>query len=144
MKRTIAVLVLVTALVGSGFGFRHKKSKPPEDIDQNYISALASAERFLFAWQTRDASDGLALLSNRLRAAHQTSFLQHYIIGDENPAHAAFEISNGKKLPDGRYAFEVRLFENQRGEFWQGKRPKPSRIVMAASDLDRWLVDELP
>jgi hypothetical protein len=144
MKRTTLLALAATVLLLSGFGFRRKKAKSPEDIDQDYIFALSAANRFLIDWEGGNVGDGMSLASNKLRAAHPNGFLEQYLRSDQNPKHASFEVSNGKKLPDGRVEFEVRLYEYQQGQFWQGKRPKPSRITLVRTSLESWLVDDIP
>jgi len=144
MKRTTLMALAGLVLVLSGFGFHRKKVKSPEDIDSDYLFALAAADRFLTDWQAGNVGDGLSMASNKLRAAHPNGFLDQYLSSDKNPKHASFEVSNGKKLPDGRVEFEVRLYEYQQGQFWQGKRPKPSRITLVRTSLENWLVDDIP
>lgn len=144
MKKTTLLALAATVLLLSGFGFRRKKAKSPEDIDQDYLYALASANKFLMCWELGSVGDGLSLASNKLRADHPNGFLDQYLNNDQNPRHTAFEVSNGKKLPDGRVEFEVRLYSAQPGQVWQGLRPKPGRITMVRTMMASWLVDEIP
>ena len=140
MRRFALLLAAVSLL--SGFGWHHKVVKSPEDIDQDYVFALSTANRFLVAWQAGDTASGAALVSNNIRMK-APGFLDDYLRNGQQMRHASFEISNGKKAADGRVEFEVRLYQYQPGQFWQGKRPKPGRIVLVNSGQD-WLVDELP
>ena len=88
----------------------------------------------------------LSLLSSSLRGGESEDELRRYISGLSNPYHASFEIGPGKRLPDGRFAFEVRLYEHYRGQQIQERRlrPRPSRLVLAQISPEDWLVDELP
>ncbi|MDA2931462.1 hypothetical protein MYX84_16205 [Acidobacteria bacterium AH-259-O06] len=115
-------------------------------VDQDYVLALSTANKFLSAWQTRDQAAGLSLLSPSLRSRDSEDELRLYISGLSNPYHASFEIGPGEQLPDGRFAFEVRLYEHYRGQRIQERRlrPTPSRIVLIQIGPEDWLVDQLP
>jgi hypothetical protein len=119
------------------------KAKPSASTaaDSDYVSALAAANRFLYAWQTQDHETGLLMLTDA--AKHQTSEdrLQEFFSPGPGTQHA-FEISQGKKLKAGRYTFPVALFgirEDQRGI-----RPRFSQIIVIRTGKDDWAVDKLP
>ena len=113
-------------------------------IDQNYVLALSTANGFLCAWRRREQEAGLALLSPSLRSRHSEEEVRMWISGISNPHHEAFEIGRGKRLRDGRYSFEVRLYEQYTGAKYRQKRRKATSIVLSMSMDGEWLVDRLP
>ncbi len=111
--------------------------------DNDYVSALSVADRFLTAWQWRRQDDGIALISGSLRKRMSEQDLRSYISGISNPHHEAFEICSGKKLDDGRMAFTIMLYEVYTG--YPGVYPTgPSRLILSGDAQRGWLVDELP
>jgi len=116
------------------------KSSASTAADSDYVSALAAANRFLYAWQTQDHETGLLMLTDA--AKHQTSEdrLQEFFSPGPGTQHA-FEISQGKKLKAGRYTFPVALFgirEDQR------IHPRFSQIIVIRTGKDDWAIDKLP
>ena len=145
MKKTWIIIITCTWLFNvSPTG--QIKAQLSGFVDEDYVLALSTANKFLSAWQTRDQPAGLSLLSSSLRGGESEDELRRYISGLSNPYHASFEIGPGKRLPDGRFAFEVRLYEHYRGQQIQERhlRPRPSRLVLAQISPEDWLVDELP
>ena len=114
-------------------------------VDQEYIFALSAANRFLSAWLYQDTTEGLALMSRSLRASYSTNELRTYLIGFSNPSHGAFEVGRGNRLRDGRFSFDVILYEVQWGKRIKSRRRRPnvSKIVMVQIG-SVWLVDQLP
>jgi hypothetical protein len=134
---SIALVSCVRPLMAAGPAAR-------EAIDQDYVLALSAANRFLYAWQMRDQESGLSLVSQRLKRAKSEEELRTYISGVSNPHHQAFEIGPGQRLKDGRFTFQVRLYEHYTAEKWKGQRPRPGRIVLVRLGPEEWRVDELP
>lgn len=118
----------------------------PGLVDRDYILALGAANRFLAAWQSRSQEAGLGLVSPRLRREAGEERLRRYLSGLSNPFNAAYEIGSGSRLPDGRYAFDVRLFVYERGQLIERRQPppRPSRIVLVQIGAEDWLIDEFP
>lgn len=114
--------------------------------DKDYALALSTANRFLSAWRDRDTDKGLPLLSSRLRKQRSTDELLNYISGTSNPYHTAYEVGRGQRLRDGRYAFEVKLYECVTFPKECFKDSYTSRIVVVEESKGNgyWLVDELP
>lgn len=56
---------------------------------------------------------------------------------------AAYEITRGKKLKVGRYAFPVVLFTSLAGTGKSG-RPLRSEIVVVLAGKDEWAIDKVP
>ncbi len=123
-------------------------------INADYVRALFTADKFLSAWKTRNVAEGLTLVSGAIKGKISHDDLSAYISGTSSPSHAAFEVKSGKKLADGRYAFDVKLYEylysaTPESQAW--KCPQSSRIVIVKIGVDNpkfrvgnWLVDELP
>ncbi|OUL24294.1 hypothetical protein [Nostoc sp. 106C] len=120
----------------------------------DYVRALFTADKFLYTWKTRNVAEGIALVSPALKNKISNDELASYISGTSSPSHAAFEINAGRKLSDGRYGFEVKLYEylySATPESQSWKCPRLSRIVLIKTGVDNpkfrvgnWLVDELP
>lgn len=121
-----------------------RQTRQQTTLEPNAIAALGTADRFLAAWQMRNQDTGFALLSSRLKSQEPESDLRMYLSGLSNPHHAAFEIGIGQKLAEGRYAFEVRLYEVVTGSQEKQLRPKPTRIVLQKTAGNEWQVDALP
>ncbi|WYL98369.1 MAG: hypothetical protein HEQ19_01325 [Gloeotrichia echinulata CP02] len=123
-------------------------------VNADYVRALFTADKFLSAWKTRNVKEGLTLVSSGLKGKISNDDLSAYISGTSSPSHAAFEVKSGKKLADGRYAFDVKLYEYlysaiPESQTW--KCPQSSRIVLVKIGVDdpkfrvgNWLVDQLP
>ncbi len=117
------------------------KSSASTAADSDYVSALAAANRFLYAWQTQDHETGLLMLTDA--AKHQTSEdrLQEFFSPGPGTQHA-FEISQGKKLKAGRYTFPVALFGIREDQRWI--HPRFSQIIVIRTGKDDWAIDKLP
>jgi hypothetical protein len=122
-----------------------QKNGPGTQVDTDYVLALSAANSFLEAWRTRDQERGLALLSPRLREANTEDYWRGLISGVSNPHHQAFEIDDGEKLPDGRFAFDVYLYDHYFGETDEVfPRNSPDQIVLTKTGPEDWRVDEVP
>lgn len=120
----------------------------------DYVRSLFFANKFLYAWKTRSTKEGLALISPALKNKMSDQELLNYISGLSSPSHAAFEISSGEQLPDGRYSFDVKLYEYYYAttpETQSWKCPALTTIILRKSgvvdskfQVSNWLVDELP
>jgi len=95
-------------------------------INTDYICALSAANEFLSAWRARHRDKGIAPLSPRLLQTKGEQWWRDEISGISNPHHEAYEICNGHRLPDGRFVFDVRLYEHYTGDvYYRGKNGKP-------------------
>jgi hypothetical protein len=107
-----------------------------------YLHALQTANAFLWAWLTRDADEGLRLISNHLRTQiHDDERLRQFVVGLSNPRHQAFEIGRGCRHNTNRYAFPVTLYELYSGE-QVGARYLGILEVEKQSEV--WRVNRLP
>jgi hypothetical protein len=110
-------------------------------IDAEYVAALAGANNFLHAWQSQDRETGLLMLTDAAKQGVSEDRLRDLLSpGSSSPR--SYEISRGKRVDAGRFAFPVALFdmhdENQR------TRPRFSRIVVIKTGRQDWSVDRLP
>jgi hypothetical protein len=122
----------------------------------DYVSVLSSANIFLSAWRDRNIEKGLEFVSPALKKKMSNEDLAAYISGTSSPSHSSFEVSSGKKLKDGRYSFDVKMFEYYRPgepEFQSWKCPEFSTIVLVKigslesnekTKHSNWMVDKLP
>ena len=108
----------------------------------SYLEALQTANAFLWAWVTRNAEEGLQLMSDSLRAQiKDQSWLRQFVVGLSNPHHQAFEIGHGCQQTTSRYAFPVTLYE-----FYSGEQLGTGYlgILEVARQGEVWRVDRLP
>jgi hypothetical protein len=110
---------------------------PPEKYD--YVSALATANRFLNTWQSQDEDAGMVMLTNDAKHRITESQLEAFFSPGTN---SGYEINRGKKLSWDRFSFPVVLFVTI------GKKgvhhPRFSQIVLIKTGSDDWAVDKLP
>jgi hypothetical protein len=119
------------------------KSKPSVPVDQDYVSALATADHFLHAWQTQDQETGILMLTDRLKQKAAEDALQSFF---SSAAHTrqSFEIGRGKKLGPGRYEFPVALFQKSSANPRKWTYPQTSALVVAKAGKNDWAIDKLP
>jgi hypothetical protein len=121
---------------------RHSTSSPAPapTPDPGYASALAAANRFLQAWQNQDHETGLLMLTDTAKQGSSEDRLEVFFASGHD---AAYEITRGKKLKAGCYAFPVALFTSPAG-MSNGARPQRSQIVVVRAGKDEWAIDKLP
>jgi len=141
-KRAIVPVIVLGVLTGCS-----SESGPEAEafIDTDYVLALSAADRFLTAWRNRDQDVGLALLSSRLVKSKGEQHWRNEISGMSNPHHEAYEISGGRRLGDGRFAFDVWVHAHYTGfRVEPVRKSKPSRIILMRVAPEEWKVDEVP
>jgi len=106
-------------------------------VDGLYRPALATANRFLHAWQTQDHETGIMMLTDAARQSVSLDQLQSFF---SPGADAAFEIRRGRRLKDAEYAFRVVLFDSSNSP----TRPQFCTIVVVRAGQGEWAVDKLP
>jgi hypothetical protein len=104
--------------------------------------ALATADRFLHAWQTQDEEAGILLLTDRLKQRTSQDAVQEFFSSGA-VTRESFEIGRGKKLGPNRYAFPVALFQKSPGHAHKWMRPQNSGLVVVKAGSD-WAIDQLP
>ena len=105
--------------------------------DPSYSTALATANRFLHAWQTQDHEAGIMMLSDTARERTSLDQLQAFFSPSEQ---AAFEIQRGSRINGGEYVFPVVLFGIEESE----QRPHTCKIVIMRTSKGDWVVGKLP
>lgn len=104
--------------------------------DPGYVSALATANRFLHAWQSGDLENGMVLLSDGIRHTQNADKLEGFF---SSSGERAFEISAGRGHP-GRYTFPIVLVVSQGAHATR----RPSEITLVDAGKNDWVVDKLP
>jgi hypothetical protein len=120
---------------------KSKHSPATSLLDRDYVSALASANRFLNAWQTQDHEAGIILLTDAAKQQVSEDRMQAFFAPGSS-IQEGYEISRGKKLKPGRYIFPVALFEIGPDHKWV--HPRFSQIVVVNTGKDDWAIDKLP
>jgi hypothetical protein len=137
--KPIGIFLLVALLV-AGCATTHTVQ-----VDTDYVLALSAANRFLSAWRSRNQDNGLTELSPRLLKSKGERWWRDEISGISNPHHESYEITNGRRLPGGRFTFDVWLYEYYTGEkFAPTPRWRPDKIILIRVSPGEWKVDEAP
>jgi hypothetical protein len=134
--RCTACLLLLFPLSAWAASSHHSHSGRPAPEDPGYVFALATANRFLNAWQTGDLETGTVLLSDHIRHSRNPDEIEQFFSGG---ADRAFEITHGKGNR-GRRRFPVVLVTGE------GRRVhrKFFEIILVNTGKNDWAVDRLP
>jgi len=124
------------ALISTSVSSAKAPSNPP--LNAHYIAALATADRFLQAWQSGDAESGIVLLSSRARKNAGPDRVADFF---SNPGPCGYELGRGKLLKRGRYEFPV-VFVG--GGATHHLQRRFSTLAMVESGGNDWAVDKLP
>jgi len=132
------LLLNLSAAVATG---KSRSTTPP--VDHDYVIALATADRFLHAWQTDDEESGILMLTDHLKKQSDEDAVHDFFSSSES-ARTSYEIGHGRKLAPGRYEFPVALFHasSRNGQRWM--RPQPSALVVVKAGKADWAIDKLP
>ena len=136
--RTVLILFLLT--IATPLSARTRAAAARAAVDQEYVAALATANRFLQAWQTQDSETGILLLSDKVKQHTREERLQSFFSRAEN-AQQAYEISGGKKLKAGRYIFSVALFDSRNSTSTERRL---SEVIVTRMAKNDWVIDKLP
>ena len=131
-----AALILLLSLPTWAGGPRKHHSSPPTPTDPDYVFALATANRFLHAWQTGDLETGMVLLSDRVRHSQDPEKFEQFFSGNSN---RAFELARGQGS-GGRYRFAVVIVTIAGRRI----RRRSSEIIVVNTGKNDWVVDKLP
>jgi hypothetical protein len=130
----LAVVLLVGVAPVSGSG-RHISSKT-KSPNGGYVLALATANRFLIAWQTGDLETGMVLLSDHARRSQTTESLEKVFSPD---ADRAFEIHRGLN-ERGCYRFPIVMVSRKNSRVHR----KFSEIILTNTGKTDWAIEKLP
>ena len=142
--RSVFCVVLFSALAfGKNPPAPHSSSShsssSASSVDSDYISALATANHFLYTWQSQDEEGGIVMLTDAAKHHTSSDKLDSFFSHSET---VSYQVQRGKKLAKGRYVFPVALFTAT-----QGKNAHIhsyySQIVILQTAGD-WAVDKLP
>jgi hypothetical protein len=112
---------------------------PPKEAspsDPGYLFALATANRFLHAWQAGDLANGMVLLSDGLRHSENADKLEQFFAAETE---RAFEIRTGRGH-HGRYSFPVVLLAPRGAHMAR----RSSEMIVVNTGKNDWVVDKLP
>jgi hypothetical protein len=142
MNSLRCALILLAGLWLLPPGWAAKPKTAPMASDPEYVAALAAANRFLHAWQVQDHETGVLMLTDAAKRQTSEDHLERFF----SPAQSTeegFEITRGKKLTNGRYAFPVALWQTALGKD-RKLHPRYSEIVVVRTGKDEWAIDKLP
>jgi len=138
-SRVVFALVFVCLLASLVFASpKPGAAKGSAQLGADYVSALATADRFLQAWQAGDAENGMALLTSHAKEKATSEVLDEFF---SNPGANAYEINHGKQLRGGRYEFPVVMISG--GPNRHAHR-RFSTIVVIHTGNNDWAIDKLP
>jgi hypothetical protein len=141
LLRTAFAFLLLFPSRGAPLSARSKGSTTSR-VDQDYVLALATADRLLHAWQTQDEEAGILMLTDRLKQRTSQDMVQNFFSSGA-VTRESFEIGRGKKVGPKRYAFPVALFQKSAGHAHKWMRPQNSGLVVVKAG-DDWAIDQLP
>jgi hypothetical protein len=134
MRGGIALLLLVS--IATTVWARTNKQPPSNPADPGYVLALATANRFLSAWQSGDLANGIVVLSDGIRHSLNADKLEQFFSAETD---RAFEIGAGRGN-HGRYSFPVVLVTTKGSRLAR----RSSFIIVALTGKNDWVVDKLP
>ncbi|HVO60780.1 MAG TPA: hypothetical protein VMT53_07575 [Terriglobales bacterium] len=114
----------------------HAQSAP----DADYVSALAVANKFLYAWQNHDEETGLLLLTDALKKSSTEDNIASFF---SSAPVATYEIGRGRKLKSGLYAFPLALYNSRVGTEKVCPR-RYSQLNVIKTGKEDWAIDKLP
>ncbi len=142
-RRSLFVCIVILLLLLPSANLAKSKPKTASaTVDPDYVSALATANRFLHAWQVQDHETGVLLLTDAAKQHSTEDRLDAFFSAGDATA-AGFEIARGKKLQSGRYRFPVALWQSIPGKN-RKSHPRFSEIIVVRTGKDDWAVDKLP
>lgn len=135
-KISVSLLLLIFAALCTPLRAAGHRS-PWVRVDQDYIAALAAANRFLSAWQNQDRETAILLLTDKLKQHTKEERLDAFF---SPAAHTqqAYQISSGKKIGPGHYVFRVALFNSA------SRAAHSSQLVVIRSGKNDWAIDKMP
>jgi hypothetical protein len=115
-----------------------KHITPAQSTDSNYIAGLATANRFLAAWQGNDQAAAMPLITNRAKQQTTEDGVDKLFSGSST---RAFEITHGRALRQGRYQFSIVLLQTD--DSGRARR-RFAELIITNTGKNDWAVDKLP
>jgi hypothetical protein len=137
--RPIILVVAFCLFLTMHASARTRPAKTHAAPDNDYVSALAAANRFLQAWQTHDEETAVLLLTNGAKRNCSEERLDAFFSADPQ---TAYEISRGRKLQTGRYSFPLTIFEASPSG--RPARPRYTDLIVSRTGHGDWAIDKLP
>ena len=134
MSKLALILAVLLVLPLSA---RNQPKSP--SVDADYVSALATANKFLQAWQSHDKETAALLLSDHARGHTSADALSSFF---STRSEQAYELFPGRKLAPGRYEFPIALYSAPEPNHWTHPRTSTLRLIHAPNS--DWIVDNLP
>ena len=130
-----AMILLLSHPMWAG-GPHKRHSNAPTQATPDYVFALATADRFMHAWQMGDPEMGMVVLSDRVRHSQDPDKVEQFFSDGSN---RAFEIAHGTGNR-GRYRFAVVLVTSAGSHV----HCRLSEIIVINTGKNDWVVDKLP
>ena len=140
LLKTISVWLLLLIFLALGPPLAAGGRSASVRVDQDYIAALAAANRFLSAWQNQDHETAILLLTDKVKQHTKEERLNAFFT-PATRTEQAYEISSGKKLRQGCYIFRVTLFNSGQPK---SAHPHSSQLVVIRSGKNDWAIDKIP
>jgi len=141
MWRLTVGIVTLSLVFSIGTSARTRSPRSRAFVDNDYVSALAAANRFLQAWQSHDQETAILLLTNAAKQHCSEKRLDSFFASDSR---AAYEIGRGRKLQAGRYIFPVAIFAASGSTSQARTRPRHTELIVTKTGTSDWGVDKLP
>jgi hypothetical protein len=121
----------------------------PDTPSAEYLSALDVADQFLAAWDRRDQTKGVELVSSELRKKAGEDKLRDYLSGLSDPYHASFTIGCGRRAAGTVNTFEFPvtlnfLYSGEKSGSAYKSFLRVARTQDCGTSLQGWCVSSLP
>ena len=134
-----ALILAACFILAPGFArtrVHHAQSAP----DGDYVSALAVANKFLYAWQSHDEEAGLLLLTEAVKKSSTEDKIETFFT---SAPLASYEIGRGKRMKPGLYVFPLALYKSEHGNE-KLCPPHYSQLNVIKTGKEDWAIDKLP
>ena len=136
MRCRVILVLLLSAWSATSWGRAARNTSRFHSEDPAYSFALATANRFLHAWQMEDHETGIIMLTDSARQQTSPELLQSFF---SPGVQAAYEIAHGRRTNSGEYVFPIVLFGLS-----VKSHPQHSTIVVTRVGKDDWAIGRLP
>ena len=138
-RKVLAVITLASITTLPGSGRTHPLRHSQSNAEADYVSALATANHFLYAWQSHDEEAGLLLLTEAAKKRSSEEQIANFFT---DSVLTTYEIGRGKKLKPGIYVFPLALYSANERE--NRCHPRYSQVSVVKTGKQDWGIDTLP